>query len=318
MDRIRAALGFLVLGGFLLVGRLAVAAPAIVVDAPSQLAAEAAEVRGFAPQTLDPVLRLVGLDEAGAAGAPITVVLAPEDSPSARSAPPWVTGFASGERSVVVLLPARVPRYPDRSLAALYRHEIAHVLIDRAAGGAPVPRWFHEGVAMAAGREWGLEDRARLALAVLVRGEVALDRVDRAFQGGEREVAAAYALSEDLVQDILNRHRGGAEPVTATILRRLREGRTFPQAFREATGESLLQAEESYWKRRTFWNRWLPIVASSTTLWILISLLAIVAFQRRRARDARMRELWDQEERAAAELVALRNAEEEESNGPVN
>jgi hypothetical protein len=36
------------------------------------------------------------------------------------------------------------------------------VLITRAAGGRPVPRWFHEGLAMAAERTWGFEDQARL------------------------------------------------------------------------------------------------------------------------------------------------------------
>ena len=294
---------------------LASAGPLIVVEAPPQLAADAARVRAYSPATLDPVLRLVGLEEPGESGPPITVVLAPEDSAAGRSAPGWVTGFAHGDRSVAVLLPARVPRYPDRSLAGLYRHEIAHILIHRAAGGRDVPRWFHEGVAMAAGREWGLEDRARLALAVLVRGEVSLDRIDRAFQGGEREVAAAYALAEDLVQDLLNRHRRGDEPVTAAILRGVREGASFESAFEAATGETLAAVEASYWRRRTFWNRWLPIVGSSAGLWLLITVLALVAFQRRRARDARMRALWDEEEQALAELAAGEDADDEE---PVN
>ncbi len=283
------------------------AAPLIVVEAPPELAAEAAQVRGFGPETLRAALRLVGLEEPGASGPPITVVLAPENSPAARSAPSWVTGFADGGRSVVVLLPARVPHYPDRNLAALYRHEITHVLIDRAAGGRPLPRWFHEGVAMAAGREGGLEGRARVALAVLVRGEVALARLDRAFSGGEREVGAAYALSEDLVQDLLVRHGGAAQPVTAVILQGVRQGESFSSAFHAATGETLDDAEASYWKRRTFWNRWVPIVASSAGLWIGVTILALVAFQRRRARDARMRELWDEEERLRAELEASRD-----------
>jgi hypothetical protein len=294
----------------------AFAGPLVVVEAPASLAGEAAQVRGFPATTLQPVLHLVGLEGPGEAGPPITVVLAPEDSPEARSAPPWVTGYAHGESSIVVLLPARVPRYPDRSLAGLYRHEIAHVLIDRAAAGAEVPRWFHEGVAMAAGREWGLEDRTRLAFAVLVKGEVPLERLDRAFAGGENEVAAAYALAEDLVQDLLARHRS-AEPLTAAILRGMREGETFEASFQAATGESLAAAEASYWKRRTFWNRWVPIVASSATLWILITGLALVAFQRRRARDARIRQLWEEEDRVVAELNAMR-VDEEVEDEPVN
>jgi peptidase MA superfamily protein len=294
----------------------AFAGPLVVVQAPASLAGEAAQVRGFPATTLQPVLHLVGLEGPGEAGPPITVVLAAEDSPEARSAPPWVTGYAHGESSIVVLLPARVPRYPDRSLAALYRHEIAHVLIDRAAAGADVPRWFHEGVAMAAGREWGPEDRTRLAFAVLVKGEVPLERLDRAFAGGENEVTAAYALAEDLVQDLLSRHRGD-QPVTAAILRAMREGRPFEAAFAAATGDTLADVEASYWRRRTFWNRWLPIVASSAALWIGITVLALVAFQRRHARDVRIRQLWDEEERILSEMKVLQE-EDEVEDGPVN
>ena len=157
-----------------------------------------------------------------------------------------------------------------------------------------------------------------LALAVLVKGEVSLDRIDLAFAGGESEVHSAYALAEDLVQDLLSRHGGGAEPVSAAILRRVGEGENFAAAFRSATGETLAEAEASYWKRRTFWNRWLPLVASGTGLWIGITLLALVTFQRRRARDVRLRRLWEDEERLAAELAAARAAETEREDEPVN
>jgi hypothetical protein len=91
-------------------------------------------------------------------------------------------------------------------------------------------------------------------------------------------------------------------------------------AFHASTGVTLADAEASYWKRRTFWNRWVPIVGSSAGLWTLITALALVAFQRRRARDARLRELWEEEERALAELEAERDRqnEREESDEIVN
>ena len=281
------------------------APPALIIEAPPELEPVARVVRGFDPERLRPALRLTGLEDPGA---PINVFLAPEGSPAAGPVPPWITGYASGARGAVVLLPARVPSYPDRSLELLLQHEVAHVLVWRAATGQPVPRWFNEGVAMAAGRGWDLEDRSRVALAVLRRGRVSLDRIDAAFAGGERSVQAAYALSEDLVQDLLRRHGGG---VTAEILRHVAAGAPFELAFERATGETLAAAEDSYWRRRTFWSRWVPLVSSSAFLWILISLLAVVAFQRRRARDARLRRVWEEEDRArAAEAARVDGGEE--------
>jgi hypothetical protein len=59
-------------------------------------------------------------------------------------------------------------------------------------------------------------------------------------------------------------------------------------------------------------------VASGTGLWIVITLLALLAFQRRHARDARLRRLWDEEERVAAEIAALRATEGARHDEPVN
>jgi hypothetical protein len=242
------------------------------------------------PGALQAGMQLTGLTSPGP---PIAVLLAPEGSAAARSAPPWVTGYAVGGSGAVVLLPARVPRYPTRSLEALLQHEVAHVLIDRAAGGRPVPRWFHEGLAMAASRGHNLEDRSRVALAVLLAGRVTFHDLDRNFQGGRSQVETAYALSGDFVADLLARHGNGAG---AAILAELARGARFDDAFLTATGESLDAVAASYWKRRTLWNRWVPAVTSSAALWIAITLLALLAFRRRRQRDALLRQAWEEQD----------------------
>jgi 4-amino-4-deoxy-L-arabinose transferase-like glycosyltransferase len=80
------------------------------------------------------------------------------------------------------------------------------------------------------------------------------------------------------------------------ILSGVAAGLPFEEAFRRATGESLGQAEESFWERQTFWYRWVPLLTSSVTLWLLVTLLALWAMGKRRARDAAQRRLWDEEE----------------------
>ena len=270
------------------------APPQLVIEAPPELAAAAASVRGVAPERFGTAMRLTGLDDAGP---PITVLLAPEGSPAARSAPPWISGWAYGERGVVVLLPGRVQHYPDGDFASLVQHEVAHVLIARAARGGPVPRWLDEGLAMAASRGRDLEDRGRVAWSVLVHGPGSLARLDRAFAGGETEMQAAYAFSQDFVQDLLRRGGEGAMP---DLFARVARGTDFESAFREAMHEDLAAAESDYWSRRTLWMRWVPVLTSSTLLWIGISALAVVAIHRRRARDLRRRAEWDDEEREAS------------------
>ncbi len=265
--------------------------PELAIEAPAELEPAASRIRALDPRRLASIVRITGVESAGE---PIRVILAPEDSDAARSAPPWVSGWAYGSLGTVVLLPERTPSYPDSSLEELLRHEIAHVLIARAAGGREVPRWFNEGLAMAAAEVWSLDDRSRVTLASLAGGATPLAELDRLFGGDRGEVARAYALSGAFVQDMLRAY-GPAAP--AGILSRLAIGQPFDEAFVRSTGWTLERAEEAFRRRWSIWYRWVPALSSSLTLWLAITLLALWAGRRRRARAAALEAQWEEEER---------------------
>ncbi len=304
--RALAVLCTLLFGAFFGSAAVADQAPRIVVEAPPALAGVAVRLSEVDPARLASAMRLVGLSESGP---PIRVILAPEGSAEASVVPPWVSGYAYGEQGVIVLLPGRVPSYPDSSLSDLLAHEVTHVLIARAAGGRPMPRWFHEGLAMIAGLSWGLEDRSRLTLALLVDRPVSLAELDGRFAGGQGEVNRAYAIAGSFVHDLFDRH---GPQVAARILRGVASGLSFDAAFEAATGTPIAAAEASFWDRQTFWYRWVPILTSSVTLWMLVTLLALWAIRRRRRRDAARRQLWDDEEERLRLAAAARAASEGE------
>lgn len=262
--------------------------PRLVIEAPPTLAGVARQIEELAPEALASAARLVGGDSSGR---PISVVLLPESAAAARAVPRWISGFAvDGER--IVLLPSRVDRYPNLGIGGLLRHELTHILVSRVvqpAGAGEVPRWFHEGLAMTAGREWDLGDRARVALAVIDDDSLPLARLDAAFAGGEAEVQSAYALAGDFVRSILRRH---GQDAAARILARVARGESFRIAFLATTGQSLDDFETDYWQRRTLLDRWVPVLSSSVVLWGGIALLALAAIRRRRARDAERRARW--------------------------
>ena len=223
---------------------------------------------------------LVGLD---APGPEIHVVLAPESSPLARTMPAWVTGYTDGvttsEGSVVVILAERTPSYPDGGLEEVLAHEVAHVLIRRAAGGRRVPRWFDEGLAMLAGRSWRLRDQTELAIGLLGGPRVPLWKLDDLFAGDRRQVEHGYALAGTLVQDLLERY---GSSVPRIVLARVAHGDTFDEALRGATGATSIEIGEAFWERQAALKRWIPILTSTAALWFAISVLAIVAAIRRR------------------------------------
>lgn len=267
-------------------------APVLRVEAPPALARQASAVRALAGGDWGPVMELVGVRRPGP---PIRVVLAPEGSRLAANVASWVSGYAVPELDTVVLFPGRVPSYPDGNLEALLHHEVAHMLLARAAGGGTVPRWFNEGTATVAAREWGIEDGARVVLATIGRGPRSLADLNTGFSADAAAVARSYAVSAALVRYLLRQH---GDDVVGRILAGVSRGAGFDDAFEAATGESVSRFARGYFRRETFWTTWVPVLTSSTVLWMAITVLALLAIKRRRERDALLREGWALEERA--------------------
>lgn len=270
---------------------LAASGPPLVIDAPASMRGAAAEVRAFARDGLGDIVDLVGLQQPGP---PIFVTIAPENSEIARSSPPYFAGWAFENLDTIVLIPARARSYPDNGLEQLLRHEVAHILISRSAGGRPVPRWFHEGVAMLAARGWTLEDRSRMVFQVVSSEQISLADLESEFRRGESGAAEAYAVSGSFIRYVTR--RSGTLAI-GKILNAVGQGTSFDEAFRAATGQPLATAELR-WRQSYLVGRWVPLVTSTFALWMVVTLLALWAMAARRARDARIRRRWEEQEDA--------------------
>jgi hypothetical protein len=264
--------------------------PQLEIVAPEELADARARLRSFDTTRLRGVMQLVGLDQAGA---PIRVALMPESSPSARNTSSSTAGYAVLDENLIVLFPARSPRYPHDSLEDVLHHEVAHLLIARAAPRAPLPLWFHEGLAVVAERTWGLEDQARLLSQLVLVSRTPLDQVDAMFASDEGSKARAYTLAAAFVRDLMRRHGADAP---ANILRRMGRGDTFERAFAMATGESVATAENTFWSGHRFWTSIGTFLTTQTALWMIVTLVALVAIIRRRQQRAEQRQRWKEDE----------------------
>jgi len=254
---------------------------------------------------LSNIVQLVGLKNPGP---PIHVMLAPEDSELARTTSSWIAGFAQGGTDTVVLFPSRSLRYPHDSLEAVLRHEVAHVLIARAADGRAVPRWFNEGLAVVAERAWQFEDRWQLAWATVSADHVQMDEMNDLFQAGSGGAERAYALASAFVRYIIETR--GAD-VPARILAAVATGVPFEVAFEQATGRSLADAELSFQAELTSWTRQIPLLTSPFVLWMIVTLLALFAIYVRYRRSAeRRRELAEEDAREVGWLVEETLADE--------
>jgi hypothetical protein len=254
----------------------------------------------------DHVQRIVKLTGLTDPGPPIRVVIVPERSDIAGATPSWIAGVAYSDKSTVLLFPARSPRYPHDSLADVLHHEIAHVLIYRAARGHAVPRWFNEGLASVSERVWNAEDRRQLAWALATGSRIRMSEVNDAFGAGPGRAEAAYALGSAFVRKMIDEH--GIE-APAIVLRGLADGLPFDRAFARATGVRFTDAERNFSQDVTSWERWIPLITSPFVLWTATTMLAVYALVAFRVRRAERRRRWAAEEEAEEDAEADRDTD---------
>jgi hypothetical protein len=266
------------------------APPALQFETLDARPADEPRLRRLDGDQLRAIVQVVGLEDPGP---PIRVVLAPEGSELARATSSWIAGFADGAAGTVVLFPSRSLRYPHDSLEAVLRHEVAHILIARAADGRVVPRWFDEGLAVVAERAWHFEDRWQLAWALVSANQLRMDEVNDLFQAGPRGADRAYALASAFVRHLIETQGSG---VPARILDAVGSGVPFEMAFEQATGRSLVDAERGFHAELTSWTRRLPLLTSPFVLWMIVTLLALSAIYVRRRRSAERRRKWAEED----------------------
>jgi hypothetical protein len=263
--------------------------PPISIYAPPHLEHVRAAVAAVPPERIGRIMELIGVS----GGDPITVSIADAQSALVQDVPEWVAGYALGSAGVVVLIPSRTHRYPYDTLEETYLHELAHIFIDRAAGHHPVPRWFHEGVAVMAGRAWRLEDHGRFTAEMITTRPVDLETLNFWFRGDAGRVRSAYVIAGNFIRDLTLRSEHSPIAETLDFVRR---GEPFDQAFFLATQMTPDRAFDDFWSRYRLTHRIIPILASSVFLWLLITLIALAAFRRRKEKDAEKRQEWEEEE----------------------
>lgn len=258
----------------------------ITIDAPPSLAPAARRIRAVDLDALAAALGRAGLELPPA----IRITLIADDDPRARTVDRWIVGLAHGLHEVVIF-PDRVLSYPYDSLESVVRHEIAHLALAARARSQPLPRWFHEGVAVSVDSGWGVSAQLRLLSEMMAGADTA--RLNSLFTTDSQSATQqAYLLSALLVEDVRRRH-GAAAP--GAIAGRMSASIPFATAFELETGELPDAAAARAWSGYRRWTAWIPAITSTTAAWAAILVLACAAYAAQLRRRWRRRQQWDAE-----------------------
>lgn len=220
-----------------------------------------------------------------------------------RAPPPaYATGVAYPARGLILLTLSAPETWERPDMTAVLTHELSHIALHRAVAGQPVPRWFSEGVAIHQAGEASLA-RVQTLWGATVGGRLLpLRRLDRGFSARPHQVSLAYAQSADFVRWLLDRSDG--EDQFRRLLHRIAGGRAFGSAL-EVTYSRPPDMLEDEWKQDLA-QRYsaFPLLLGSGSVWVLLSLLLVVAYVRRRRKDRARLDAWEAEEEERASLEA--------------
>jgi hypothetical protein len=238
------------------------------------------------------IFEQLGVEAGGAPMVEVRIAGTPagiKDLAVPHAAPPeWSGAVAYPDHGIIVLSLTHGDGRPVEDLEVMLEHELSHLAMRRALGGARVPRWFSEGVAIQQSEGSSLGRSAVLRLAAAGDRLLPLESIEN-YPTDRADVALAYAQAADFTGHLLGDLGWHGVRV---VLNRLRAGDDFEEAFQAAYGGSVARMERE-WRRglREEWN-WLALITGSGALWGVIVVLFVAAYvvvlRRQRRRLAQM------------------------------
>jgi hypothetical protein len=198
------------------------------------------------------------------------------------AAPEWGAALAFPESRRIVMQ-GRSAGSDAGDPVEVLRHELAHLALHERLGDLP-PRWFDEGYASVAAREWRRDDVLAANVALALRGAPSLDQLDGQFEGGSVAAQSAYALSYRAVTEMaaLDPERG-----LSLFFPYWAQEKSLDRAVRRAFGVTLAGYERQFQERTRRRYGALALFADFSLVLIVVSLLTFPFFAARRVRDRR-------------------------------
>ena len=197
-------------------------------------------------------------------------------------APEWGVALAFPESRRIVMQ-GRTAGSDAGDPEEVLRHELAHLALHERLGDRP-PRWFDEGYASVAAREWRRDDVLAANVALALRGTPSLDQLDESFTQGSIAAQSAYALSYRAVTELasLDPERG-----LSLFFQYWSRSPSLDAAVRQAFGITLVGFEREFQARTRRRYGALALFADLSLLLFVLSVLLLPFVVLRRVRDRR-------------------------------
>lgn len=210
-----------------------------------------------------------------------------------------IQALARPRKQVLFLNGASLTGLDDYSRYQTVGHEMVHLLLGRIAMQTDqfVPAWLHEGLAQSLTATGSLQGSMKLAYATAMNRRIPMNRLASTFPYGSPQSELAYAQSLAFTKFIAEKRLGFDSP------RSFFEALLFREAFarrtlRDLSNPTVVEMLEMHWHGH--WGNLLHfflIIGSSSLVWMLIILLVVWAFWKKRQRSRQVIAGWEPWER---------------------
>jgi len=232
-----------------------------------------------------------------AVGPTIRVLVAPDHDAFSNlqpgTPPQWADGTAWPKSGLIFLKSPSIRVGTARPLPQVLDHELVHVLLGRAFGTEPVPRWLQEGAAQVLSKEFTPDHTRRLGAGVFGDNLLDLETLTRNFPLDPMRAQLAYAQSADFVAFINNEYGSKALP---QLIAALTAGDGFGHAVRKVTGNTVTELDHRWRSRLASSPFWLGPLVSDTSIFATTGFVFVIGGFLMLRRRRRTLDRWEQEE----------------------
>ncbi len=225
--------------------------------------------------------------------------------PEGMKAPTWSVGIAYPKRRLIVL--RGDPNHGPDEILKTFRHELAHIFLYNYSE-VRIPVWFSEGFSMYFESEGGILRSFSLIRQAFANEYIDIDKLEDGFPDNPVDIHNAYLTSSEFFSFLLSRIN---EEGLYKVFEYIKEGNDIRFAIFRVSGKTLSEMELEFKKSARFRYAWLPVITSSTTLWILLTLFFVYVFIiKQRRTDLKLAAMRKEEEQLLLEMLNSENSDE--------
>ena len=209
------------------------------------------------------------------------------------SLPSWANGVTLFPQGIVVIKTPDLTRSTLKNYRTTIVHELVHIIQGQQVPLNLTPVWFNEGLAVYFSEEYNLRSKIILSRAIAKKKLIPLNKLSDVLNFSDLKAELAYDESASVIEYLVQVY---GFKVLEEIFENMRSGSGFEKSITIAT--DIDYSNFSYfWERyvsRTY--RWIFLLDIQYILWLIMSLLLILAYLSIRRRNRETAKIWEDQE----------------------